>query len=53
MNGVRDTALNFRENDDAKVLIVGNKFQTGFEEPRLYVMYVDWKFSVSRRCRLS
>src|SRR5699024_1803345 len=29
MNGVRDTALHFRENDDAKVLIVANNFQTG------------------------
>ncbi|MGP5247835.1 type I restriction endonuclease subunit R [Corynebacterium flavescens] len=45
MNGVRDTALHFRENDDAKVLIVANKFQTGFDEPRLCAMYVDRKLS--------
>ena len=41
MNGVPDTALHFRENDDAKVLIVANKFQTGFDEPRLCAMYID------------
>lgn len=45
MNGVQDTALHFRENDDAKVLIVANKFQTGFDEPRLCAMYVDRKLS--------
>src|SRR5699024_9577715 len=45
MNGVRDTALHFRENDDAKVLIVANKFQTGFDEPLLCAMYVDRKLS--------
>ncbi|MDN6499490.1 MAG: DEAD/DEAH box helicase family protein, partial [Yaniella sp.] len=45
MNGVRDTARHFRENDDAKVLIVANKFQTGFDEPRLCAMYVDRKLS--------
>src|SRR5699024_11131152 len=45
MNGVRDTAIHFRENDDAKVLIVANKFQTGFDEPRLCAMYVDRKLS--------
>lgn len=45
MNGARATALHFRENDDAKVLIVANKFQTGFDEPRLCAMYVDRKLS--------
>lgn len=45
MNGVPDTARHFRENDDAKVLIVANKFQTGFDEPRLCAMYVDRKLS--------
>src|SRR5699024_5843939 len=45
MNGVPDTALHFRENDDAKVLIVANKFQTGFDEPRLCAMHVDRKLS--------
>lgn len=45
MNGVKDTALHFREHDEAKVLIVANKFQTGFDEPRLCAMYVDRKLS--------
>lgn len=41
MNGVSDVARAFREEDDYKVLIVANKFQTGFDEPRLMAMYVD------------
>lgn len=45
MNGVKDTALHFREHDESKVLIVANKFQTGFDEPRLCAMYVDRKLS--------
>nr|WP_240394049.1 type I restriction endonuclease [Corynebacterium lactis] len=45
LNGVKDTALHFRENDQCRVLIVANKFQTGFDEPRLCAMYVDKKLS--------
>lgn len=45
LNGVSDTALHFREHNEAKVLIVANKFQTGFDEPRLCAMYVDKKLS--------
>ncbi|MCQ9353413.1 hypothetical protein NQ015_10375 [Corynebacterium sp. 153RC1] len=45
LNGVTDTAMHFRENEHAKVLIVANKFQTGFDEPRLCAMYVDKKLS--------
>lgn len=45
LNGVPDTAPHFREHDEAKVLIVANKFQTGFDEPRLCAMYVDRKLS--------
>lgn len=41
MNERSDVARAFREEDDAKVLIVANKFQTGFDEPRLMAMYVD------------
>ncbi|MGW0966279.1 type I restriction endonuclease subunit R [Streptomyces sp. NPDC002516] len=41
MNGVSDVATAFREEDEYKVLIVANKFQTGFDEPRLMAMYVD------------
>jgi type I restriction enzyme R subunit len=41
MNSLGDVAKAFREEDDYKVLIVANKFQTGFDEPRLLAMYVD------------
>ena len=41
LNGVKDTAKHFRDHDECKVLIVANKFQTGFDEPRLCAMYVD------------
>lgn len=41
MNAVGDVAKAFREEDEARVLIVANKFQTGFDEPRLMAMYVD------------
>ncbi|WP_257183313.1 type I restriction endonuclease subunit R [Corynebacterium cystitidis] len=41
LNGVKDTATHFRENIESRVLIVANKFQTGFDEPRLCAMYVD------------
>ncbi|WP_349826755.1 type I restriction endonuclease subunit R [Brevibacterium litoralis] len=41
MNERSDVARAFREEDEAKVLIVANKFQTGFDEPRLMAMYVD------------
>lgn len=45
LNGVKDTALHFRENEECRVLIVASKFQTGFDEPRLCAMYVDKKLS--------
>lgn len=45
MNGVGDVASAFREEGIYKVLIVANKFQTGFDEPRLMAMYVDKKLS--------
>lgn len=44
LNGRSDTARAFRE-EDYKILIVANKFQTGFDEPRLMAMYVDKKLS--------
>ena len=31
----------FKKNDEYKILIVANKFQTGFDEPLLHTMYVD------------
>lgn len=45
LNGLSDTATAFREEDEYKVLIVADKFQTGFDEPRLMAMYVDKKLS--------
>jgi type I restriction enzyme R subunit len=45
VNGHSDVARAFREEGIYKVLIVANKFQTGFDEPRLMAMYVDKKLS--------
>ncbi len=45
LNGRSDVAKAFREEDAHRVLIVANKFQTGFDEPRLIAMYVDKKLS--------
>lgn len=44
MNGFPDTqtAAQFN-NDEYKILIVANKFQTGFDQPLLHTMYVDKK----------
>ena len=46
MNGFPDkiTEEKFKD-DDNKILIVNNKFQTGFDEPLLHTMYVDKKLS--------
>ncbi|MGV7472234.1 type I restriction endonuclease subunit R [Mycobacterium kansasii] len=38
--GVRDLRMSFRE-DRYRVMIVANKFQTGFDQPLLCAMYVD------------
>ncbi|KRE76284.1 type I restriction endonuclease subunit R [Arthrobacter sp. Soil762] len=45
VNGRGDVAKAFREEGFYRVLIVANKFQTGFDEPRLMAMYVDKKLS--------
>lgn len=45
VNGVSDVSKAFREEGVYRVLIVANKFQTGFDEPRLMAMYVDKKLS--------
>ena len=45
VNGVSDVGRAFREGGGYRVLIVANKFQTGFDEPRLMAMYVDKKLS--------
>lgn len=45
LNGRSDVAQAFREEGIYRVLIAANKFQTGFDEPRLAAMYVDKKLS--------
>ncbi|MGC0252601.1 type I restriction endonuclease subunit R [Pseudactinotalea sp. Z1748] len=47
MTGVSEKALptHFRETDAARVLIVADKFQTGYDEPLLCAMYVDKSLS--------
>jgi type I restriction enzyme R subunit len=44
MNGIPDsqTAETFKR-DENKLLVVANKFQTGFDQPLLHTMYVDKK----------
>ncbi len=46
MNGFAENRLpdKFDENDDYRVLIVANKYQTGFDQKRLVAMYVLKKF---------
>lgn len=41
LNGSGATEDMFKEDNTNKVLIVANKYQTGFDEPRLMAMYVD------------
>lgn len=46
LNGSSRTEELFKDSDgDYRVLIVANKFQTGFDEPRLVAMYVDKSLS--------
>ncbi|TVS23110.1 type I restriction endonuclease subunit R [Corynebacterium sanguinis] len=46
LNGVSDVEKAFKDSgEDYRVLIVAEKFQTGFNEPRLCAMYVDKKLS--------
>ncbi|WP_020670247.1 type I restriction endonuclease subunit R [Amycolatopsis nigrescens] len=45
LNGHSDVSRAFREEEIYKVLVVANKFQTGFDEPRLMAMYVDKKLT--------
>jgi len=41
-NGIREKELPMRfASDDYNVLIVANKYQTGFDQPLLHTMYVD------------
>src|SRR5699024_11148439 len=45
LNHRSDVAAAFKEEGDYRVLIVADKFQTGFDEPRLMAMYVDKKLT--------
>lgn len=44
--GVAETQLPAEfDKDDHRILIVANKYQTGFDQPKLHTMYVDKKLS--------
>ena len=44
MNGFQDTKTRDKFNEDSyKILVVANKFLTGFDQPKLTAMYVDKK----------
>lgn len=46
MNGFRETELPARfDTDEYQVLLVAEKYQTGFDQPLLHTMYVDKKLS--------
>lgn len=46
MNGIKEAKLPLEfDKDENKVLIVANKYQTGFDQPKLHTMYVDKKLS--------
>lgn len=46
LNGVSDVERAFKDDEmNYRVIIVANKFQTGFNEPRLCAMYVDKQLS--------
>lgn len=45
-DGLRDSMLPKEfDKDDSKILIVADKYQTGFDQPKLHTMYVDKKLS--------
>lgn len=45
-NGVSKKQLRDEfDKDDSRILIVANKYQTGFDQPRLHTMYVDKKLT--------
>jgi type I restriction enzyme, R subunit len=47
MNGFpeRQTAEQFASNDEHRILVVAEKFQTGFDQPLLHTMFVDKKLA--------
>jgi type I restriction enzyme R subunit len=45
-NGIRETELRDKfASDDFHILLVANKYQTGFDQPFLHTMYVDKRLS--------
>jgi len=45
-DGVKETRLSKEfDKEESRVLIVANKYQTGFDQPKLHTMYVDKKLS--------
>jgi type I restriction enzyme R subunit len=45
-DGISETQLSKEfDKDGSRVLIVANKYQTGFDQPKLHTMYVDKKLS--------
>jgi type I restriction enzyme, R subunit len=45
LNGFSESQLPKRFRDDFQVLVVAEKYQTGFDEPLLHTMYVDKKLA--------
>ncbi len=45
LNGFSETQLPKRFREDFQVLVVAEKYQTGFDEPLLHTMYVDKKLA--------
>ena len=46
MNNIPESALKKEfDKDDYQVLLVANKYQTGFDQPKLVAMYIDKKLS--------
>lgn len=41
LNGLSDAGAAFKADDTYRVMIVADKYQTGYDEPRLCAMYVD------------
>ncbi len=45
-DGIKESSLASEfDKEDSRVLIVANKYQTGFDQPKLHTMYVDKKLS--------
>lgn len=48
---ISDTQTKAEFHDNFNVLIVAEKYQTGFDEPLLHTMIVDKKLKMLRQCR--